>query len=345
MSAVYNNDRFIRAARGEYTGRPPVWYMRQAGRTDPVYLATKERAGLPLEELFCHPEWSAEITLLPKRLGIDALIYFQDILTPLGPMGAPFVFDPGPILKEPVATPDDFDRLRPYDVRAAMPFVRESIERIIDLDGGDLPVLGFAGAPMTLGIFILQNGSPGDDASNALAFIDKHPEVFDVFLDRMTHVTIDYLKYQIESGAAAVQLFESCARLVDEETYARFALPYQERIMATLKGIAPTILFSHGWPRIDDLAAAGADIISLPAELSIGEARSALGDDVVLQGNLDNHLLAYGEMDDVMAEAENVIKAGQGRGHIFNLSHGLLRDTPFERIQHLTDFVCGHGDV
>ena len=335
----YQNDLFIRAARGETTERTPVWYMRQAGRTDPVYLATKERADLPLEELFCHPEWSAEITLLPKRLGIDALIYFQDILTPLGPMGAPFVFRPGPVLEKPIESPKDLDALHPFDVEEKLPCVRESFERIIDLDGGELPALGFAGAPMTLGMFALEGKSPGKDAAKALTFMKENSGVFHAFLDRMADVTIDYLKYQIESGAAAVQLFESCACMVDEATYHEFALPSQKKIFSALKGLAPTIIFAREWPRLDNLAAAGADIISLPAEISITEARETLGPEQVLQGNLDNKLLANGNMDDVLEQARQIIRAGEHHGHIFNLSHGLLRETPFERIQALTNFV------
>lgn len=340
---TYKNDLFIRAAHGEHTERTPVWYMRQAGRTDPVYLATKERANLPLEDLFCHPEWSAEITLLPKRLGVDALIYFQDILTPLGPMGAPFVFRPGPVNEVPILGPTDLDRLQPYDVEPALPCVRETFSRIHALDGGELPVLGFAGAPMTLGMFALEGKSPGKNSSKSLTFMREYPDVFAAFIDRMADVTIEYLKFQIDSGAAAVQLFESCACMVDTETYARFALPAQQKIFAALKGLAPTIIFAREWPSLDELAAAGADIISLPAEIDFAEARAALGPDQVLQGNLDNKLLASGSMDDVLAEAKRIIEAGNHDRHIFNLSHGLLRETPFERIQELTKYVLSLG--
>lgn len=344
MKHAVKNDVFLRAMNGEETPYTPIWMMRQAGRTDPAYLKLKEDAGLPLEALFRHPEYSSEITLLPKRIGVDALIYFQDILTPLTPMGAHFVFAPGPLLEKPVESEADIDALQPFDVEAELPFIRETLERIMAADGGELPVLGFAGAPLTLAVFILEGKSFGESAGRAMDFMAASPKVLHRLLDRITEMTIDYLTYQARCGVAAVQLFESAAFLLSHAQYQEFALPYQQRIFAALKGVVPTINFARQWDGLDDLDAAGADIISLPASIGIREARAHLGADRVFQGNLDNYLLAHGAEEDIAAAMAACVSAGEHRGHIFNLSHGLLRETPFERVTNLVrqvkEFRC-----
>lgn len=342
MSAS-SNHLFCRAARGEATPRPPIWLMRQAGRTDPEYRRLKAASGLPLEALFRNPELAAEISLLPQRFGVDAIIYFQDILTPLAPMGAEFVFAPGPKLTEPVKGVADLTRLALYDVEAELPFIPETFHRVYESLGGALPVLGFAGAPMTLATFILEGQSFGDRADRALAFFRDEPVSAHRLLDLLTAMTIDYLRLQVRAGAVAVQLFESAAYLLDVHTYKTFALPYQQRIFKALKGEVTTIVFAREWNRIDELDAAGADIISLPSAIGISEAREALGDDRVMQGNLSNRLLCEGDRDTIAAAARACIADGGCRGHIFNLDHGLLRDTPFENVTHLINTVRAWG--
>lgn len=339
MTSTAKNDTLLRALRGEQTPYTPIWMMRQAGRTDPAYLKYKEEAALPLEDLFRHPEHSTEITFLPKRFGVDALIYFQDILTPLTPMGAHFVFAPGPKLEKPIERAGDLDALRPYEVESELPFIRETFERIMAKVDGELPVLGFAGAPLTLAVFILEGKSFGEHATRAMEFIADQPDALHALLDRITAMTIDYLKYQADCGVAAVQLFESAAFLLTPAQYHGFALPYQRRIFHALKGIVPTINFAREWNSLEDLDAAGADVISLPASISLREARAQLGASRVFQGNLDNHLLAYGEESAIAEAVVECVTAGEHRGHIFNLSHGLLRDTPFERVTRLVEQV------
>ena len=328
------NDLLLRALHGERTERTPIWLMRQAGRTDPAYLKLREENPLPLELLFRHPGLAAQITLLPARFGVDALILYQDILTPLTPMGAHFRFAPGPVLDAPV----DVTQLTLYDVSAELAFVGESLDRVQALQS-DLPVLGFAGAPLTLLVFILQGGSFSTDAGTALDFLRLHGEAAHAALAKLTAQTISYLHYQAMHGVAAVQLFESAAYLLTHELYHEFALPYQRQIFTALKGVVPTINFARAWPHIEDLAEAGSDIVSLPADISIAEARAALGPKRVLQGNLDNHLLAHGPWDEVERRARQCIHEGQHTGHIFNLSHGLLKETPPERVAKLVQLV------
>lgn len=339
MEKQYRNDLLIRAADGAKTERTPVWYMRQAGRTDPEYIALKEHCGLSLEEMFRDPEVAAEASLLPRRLGVDALIIFQDILTPLGPMGAEFVFRPGPVLKHPIESADDFERLELYDVDQELCFVRDTFQLCDEALDGEMPVLGFAGAPLTLAVFMLEGKSFGSHADTALEFLRLQPELLHRLLDKLTNLTVAYLEMQIDAGAAAVQLFESAAYLLSNDQYHDFALPYQKRIFAAMRGKAPTILFAREWDCVADLGDAAPDVVSLPSSVSIREARDILGDDFPVQGNLDNRLLAEGTWDAIEKAAVACVREGGHRGHIFNLSHGLLRETPYENIQRLTKLV------
>jgi len=313
--------------------------MRQAGRSDPEYVRLRAEAGLPLDALFRHPEWAARISLLPRRFGVDAIIFFQDILTPLGPMGAPFVFAPGPVTDKSIRTAAQVEALRLYDVADELPFIAETFRLVHDELNGELPVLGFAGAPLTLAFFLIEGKSFGDTAEHALQFLSAEPRLAHQLLERLTTMTIEYLKWQIEAGAAAVQLFESAAYLLTASLYAEFALPYQQRIFAALKGTAPTIVFAREWDDLSSLDAAGADVISLSSRIAIADARKRLGEHRAFQGNLDNRLLAYGTPEAIREAARKCVASGQCRGHIFNLNHGLLPDTPYEHVLHLIHCV------
>lgn len=335
----YKNDLVPRALRGERTVRTPIWLMRQAGRTDPEYIRVRDASGLTLEALFRHPELATEITLLPKRFGVDALILYQDILTPLAPMGADFVFAPGPVLPIPLETEQEVDALHFFDVREKLGFVPETLQRLQERLEGEMPVLGFAGAPFTLAVFALEGKSFGASAPRAMAFFQQHPEACHRLLDKLSRMTIDYLRMQIQSGAAAVQLFESAAFLVDLPFYRDFVLPYQQEVFEGIRGLAPSILFSRGWTDLDSLDAAGAEVLSLPAEISVREYRDQFGPDRAVQGNLDNQLLAHGTWTEIEAATQACVAEGEHRGHVFNLSHGLLRETPFDHVVSLVKLL------
>lgn len=339
MNQSFRNDLFVRAARGEETPGTPIWLMRQAGRTDPEYIRLKQQSGMTLYQLFRHPEMAARISLLPKRLGVDAIIFFQDILTPLAPMGAAFTFAPGPCLEHPIRTARDIATLHHYDPADKLSFVPETFRLIHQALDKELPVLGFAGAPLTLAVFLMEGRSFGNSADSALALLREEPGLAHSLLEKLTAQTIDYLKLQIESGVAAVQLFESAAFLLDPALYNEFALPCQQRIFDALKGTVPTILFAREWDDLESLGDSGADILSLPATVSIAHARKTLGAHRVVQGNLSNRLLAYGSLKAIEAAARACIRSGQHRGHIFNLNHGLLPNTPYGNIQHLVKVV------
>jgi uroporphyrinogen decarboxylase len=333
------NDLFERAARGESVPRPPIWLMRQAGRTDPEYNKLREKDGRPLEALFSDPDIAAEVSLLPKRIGVDAIIYFQDILTPLTPAGCPFIFRPGPVTGAPIRDAADVDKVHTFDVADELPFIGQTFANVLRALDRELPVLGFAGAPVTLAVFMIEGRSFGDSAANALAFFKNQPEATRTLIDVLTDITIDYLKYQITSGAFAVQLFESAAYLLPEDIYRVLALPSHQRIFDELRGSVPTIMFAREWCHIPDIDASGADILSLPSTVTITQAREIAGADRVVQGNLSNRLLCNGPIDVIEREVRAIVDAGERRGHIFNLDHGLLRETPFEHVQHLVQFV------
>jgi uroporphyrinogen decarboxylase len=335
----FRSGLFARAARGEATPRPPVWLMRQAGRTDPEYNRLREKDGRPLEQMFSDPDAAAEVSLLPKRIGVDAIIYFQDILTPLTPMGCPFVFRPGPVTEAPIRDAADVSKLRVFDPAEALPFIGQTFKNIAASLKGELPVLGFAGAPLTLAVFMIEGKSFGGTAPKALEFFEKQPEATRALLDRLTQMTIEYLEYQIESGAFAVQLFESAAYLLTPAMYRALALPTHQKIFAALRGRVPTIMFAREWNDVADLDASGADILSIHSGVTIADARMVVGPDRVIQGNLSNRLLCDGPMEAIEREARAIVESGSRRGHIFNLDHGLLRETPFEHVKQLVRLV------
>jgi uroporphyrinogen decarboxylase len=304
----------LQAARRQRTERTPVWLMRQAGRADPAYRRLRRRCGLPLEELFRAPDLAAEITLLPRRLGVDALILFQDILTPLVPMGARFVFRPGPVLASPARPEDAVLRLRRYDAADDLAFVAESIRLVRREVGTDLPLLGFAGAPLTLAAFLLEGGSPGE-LRNTRAVMRENPRGLHELLDRLGRMTSAYLRLQISAGVDAIQLFESIADLLTETEYRTFAHPCQAQVVRDLRGAVPVILFVKERPWIDLMVETGADVLSVGTCVDLAEARRRHGARVAFQG----------------------VRAGGHEGHILNLSHGLLPDTPIENVMKLVE--------
>ncbi|MEM7577092.1 MAG: uroporphyrinogen decarboxylase family protein [Planctomycetota bacterium] len=335
----------LRALRGERTPRTPVWMMRQAGRFDPQYRSIRASAGLELEELFASAEHAVQITPLPQRFGVDALILFQDILTPLGPMGLPFVFRPGPVSEHAVTDAALADRLRAFDPAEAMPYVFDSIRGVLRDLGDALPLLGFAGAPFTLFTYAVCGGSPGETGSGRVAaFLRDHADAAERLLERLAEVTADYLTAQIAAGVHAVQLFESSAGLLDEPDYARWALPYQTRVVRHVQtrcAGTPVILFARE-VRPEVLVATGAQAISIGTDFDLAEARETVSPGVGLQGNVDPLLLRDGTCEQVEASARAAIDAGRHQGHVLNLGHGVRKETPVENFETMVRVAHEH---
>lgn len=334
---THRNDLLLRAARREPTERTPVWLMRQAGRTDPRYVELRQRSGLTLEALFRDPDLSAEISLLPKRLGVDVIIFFQDILTPLAPMGAEFVFRPGPQLVSPIRCAADVEALRCYDPAVKLGFVSKTIRLLKSSLDGELPVLGFAGAPLTLAAFLIEGRSPGRDPKRTREFMRDDPADFHRLLDKLANMTADYLNLQIEAGADAVQLFESCADLLTAAEYAEFAHNYHVKVFSGLSGSVPRILFAKERSELKLMVESGADVLSVGSCVDLAEAIRRYGHRVAFQGNVDNRILADGSLHDIDEAVQACVRAGGGKGHILNLNHGLLQQTPFENVRRFVE--------
>ncbi len=336
---VPKNDLLLRAARRERTERTPVWFMRQAGRSDPEYVKLREKCGLALHDLFRHAELATEISLLPARIGVDAIIMFQDILTLLSPMGAHFEFHPGPVLPNPIRTESQIDALRLYEPEEELPFVGRTLQQLGTAIGSELPILGFAGAPLTLAFFLLEGKSPGERSSISRGLMREQPALLHELLDKLADMTLRYLNYQIQNGAHAVQLFESMADLLSPAEYEEFAHPYHVRIFDALAGNVPTILFAKEQPNVNPMVRSGADVLSVGTCVDLESAARTHGQHVAFQGNLDNRLLAGGTACDIEQAVQRCIAAGNHQGHILNLNHGLLRETPFENVRLVVD-IC-----
>lgn len=345
------NDLLLRAARRLPVERVPVWMMRQAGRSDPAYRALREKIDLPLERLFrtipCsyseqEIEWAIEISLLPKRIGVDAIIVYKDILTPLCPMGVHFRFVPGPVLDTPIRTQAQIESLRPLnDPASQMAFTGKIISGLRETLEGELPLIGFAGSPLTLAFFMVAGTSPmaagggvSNTADTVFQMMDEEPEVFHELLQRLTQMTINYLNYQISEGVQVVQLFESIADQIDLPRYETFVQPYHEQIFAALDPSAPSILFAKECSYLSLMLESGADVLSVGKCVDLAIAQKEAKGKVAFQGNVDNDILRDGTCDDIMAAVNYCLQSGGKVGHILNLSHGLHRDTPFENVKH-----------
>ncbi len=333
------NDRFLRACRREPVDVTPIWLMRQAGRYQPEYRRLREKH--PMLELCTTPELAAEVTLLPlRRFDLDAAILFSDLTIPFLAMGVPFTLkeNVGPMIAHPVRTEEDINALRVLQPQDDLPFVAESI-RILR---GELnvPLIGFAGAPFTLAAYLIEGG-PSRDYSRVRAMIYREPGLWMRLMDILAENVTRYLHIQIEAGAQAVQLFDSWVGAVSPAVYRRYILPVMRRIISALHPLgAPIIYFGTGTASLlEAMQETGADVIGVDWRVPLDEAWVRLGYRCAIQGNLDPAAL-LASADTVRAEAQDVLRRAGGRpGHIFNLGHGVLPETPIENVQVLIDTV------
>ena len=342
--SVIKNDRLLRVLNHLPVDRVPVWMMRQAGRTDPEYNQLKKNDGRALEKLFADPEIAIKISLLPKRLGVDAIIMFQDILTPLTPAGAEFHFAPGPILEKPVRTMAQVKALRAFDPGVHLQSVSQILKGLNAELKGELPVLGFAGSPMSLAFFMIAGRSPNQKLAEVLAFIEEQAEISQALLDWLTLMTVDYLNFQIASGAHAVQLFESFADVIPLEIYKKFVQPTHEKIFSALATTAPSILFTKESPHLDLMLQSGASVLSVGNCIDLEHAQKQ-APEMIFQGNVDNKTLADGTKEDITQAIQKCFEQTGRKNHILNLNHGLLERTPFENVQHFVNAAKEFGRV
>ncbi len=332
------NDTFLRACRGEETDYTPVWLMRQAGRYLPEY--QKVRSKVDFLTLCKTPELAAEVTLQPVDiLKVDAAILFSDILVPVEPMGLHLEFSEskGPVLSNPVRDEAGVKNLRGLSPDDDVPFVLEAI-RILR-QRLPVPLIGFSGAPFTLATYMIEGGTSRNFLQTKKMMF-RTPEVFSLLMDKITDMVISYLSGQIRAGVQAVQIFDSWVGILSPLDFRRFALPAVRRIIASLKGQVPVIYFAmNADAMLDDVREAGADIYGLDWRIEIQKALSVLGIDAVVQGNLDPCIL-FGTRELIRGRVGDVLRSASGaRGHIFNLGHGILPETPPDNAKAMVDAV------
>lgn len=319
---------FLRACRCQPTERVPVWIMRQAGRYLPDYQAV--RAKHTFLEICKTPKLAAEVSIQPLRvLGVDAVIVFSDILMVAEAMGLPLdVPDSGPVLSNPVHDLAGVQRLRDFDPERETRFVGDAIRAIRAEIGADVPIIGFAAAPWTLACYMIEGRTRGD-VSRAKQMLREEPQTVRELLGRIASATARYLQSQIAAGADVVQLFDTWAGELTPGEYDEFELPATRLVIEALAGTGvPRILFAKGSAQhLASLAKTGANVLSVDWNTDLAEARRKLGNGVALQGNVDPSILLRGETEARSAAREAAEKTG-GFGHILNLGHGILPNTP-----------------
>jgi uroporphyrinogen decarboxylase len=335
------NDRFLRACRREPVDATPVWFMRQAGRYMPEYRAIRARHSLL--EICKQPALAAEVTLQPvDRLGVDAAILFADILLILEPLGVglEFAAGDGPTLRRPLASAADVDRLASFDVATELGFIAESVRTIVERLHGRVPLIGFAGGPFTVATYLVEGGHSSHFAATKRLMYSE-PEAWHRLLSLLASLTADYLRLQIEAGADAVQLFDSWVGVLAPTDYRRYVLPHTRAVFESLAGAgAPLIHFgTQTASLLTDMRSAGSDVIGIDWRIDLADAWGRLDADVAVQGNLDPvALLAPWPV--LADQASRLLGSVAGRrGHVFNLGHGILPQTPVEAVADLVSLV------
>jgi uroporphyrinogen decarboxylase len=326
---------FLQAVRGVSEERAPIWLMRQAGRYLPEYRELKAKSSFL--EMTRTPEIAAEITLQPlRRFPLDAAIIFSDIMTPLEALGIEIAFTPGPVIAQPLRSRAQIEALAQRDEVA--PFVGAALSIVRAELRPEIGLIGFGGTPLTLAAYLIEGGGSKEYA-HFRQFLRSEPAALHLLLDKLTELTIVYLRMQVRAGADAIQLFDSWAGLHDEPTYRDFGLPYYKRILDALADTGAARMFfalgaSHLMGAIAELPA---ETVSVDWRTDLGVARALLPGRA-LQGNLDPAWLYAGNAR-LGAEAERILTSGLGGAHIFNLGHGIWPDTPIDAVAHLIETV------
>jgi uroporphyrinogen decarboxylase len=331
---------FLRALAKEKTERPPVWFMRQAGRFLPEY--REVRAKTDFLGLCKTPELACEVTLQPiRRFGFDASIVFSDILIVPEAMGMNLTFGPGegPRLNPPIRTMADVDKLARFDPLEKTRFVRDAVQAIVAELPSSVPLIGFAGAPFTVACYMIE----GEGSKNYLEvkkLMYREPAAMQKLLDKIVDNSIDYLRMQIDAGCRVVQLFDTWASELSPDDLLRFAVEPARRILAAIKDTGvPTIYFPRGCSSaLDVVKKVGADCYGLDWRARIPRAWDELGD-VAVQGNLDPAAL-FAPRELVVEKTRAILDEVNGRaGHVFNLGHGILPETPIASVEAVLETV------
>ena len=336
----WHDGLFMKAARREPVERTPIWLMRQAGRYQPEYRAIREKT--TFLELCKNPALSAEVMLMAvDQLGVDAAIIFADLLPILEPMGMDLEFaaGEGPVIHNPIREAADVERLVELDDLGPLEFVMETVRKTRAGLDERLPLLGFAGAPFTLASYAIEGGASRNYARTKTLMLTD-PGAWDALMGRLARAVTRYLNAQIDAGAQAVQLFDSWAGCLGPDDYRRYVLPHTRSIIDAITPGVPVINFATGNPALLPLLSeAGGSVIGIDWRVRLDDAWRAVGYDKAVQGNLDPTVLLTNP-DEIRRQAKALLDQTAGRpGHIFNLGHGVLPQTPVENAVALVDAV------
>ena len=335
---------FLRACRGEPAARPPVWFMRQAGRSLPEYRALRGEGSIL--DAIGNPDLAAELTLQPvRRYGVDAAILFSDIVVPVAALGVGVDVVPGvgPVVDPPFASAADLARLRPLEPETDTPYVLETVKRLVG-ELGDVPLIGFAGAPFTVASYLIE-GRPSRTYARTKALMYGEPDLWAELITRLADIALASLRSQVDAGAAAVQLFDSWAGALAPADYERFVQPASRRIFDGLAELGvPRIHFGVNTGELLPLMRdAGADVVGVDWRVPLDDARRRLGDGVAVQGNLDPAVV-LAPWPVVADRVRDVLARNGGRpGHIFNLGHGVLPETDPAVLERVVELVHDTG--
>jgi uroporphyrinogen decarboxylase len=330
----------MRACRREPVPYTPIWLMRQAGRYLPQYKRVRDRH--PFLEMCRQPDLAAEVTLAAvERLGVDAAIIFADILLPLLPMGVGLRYEAGdgPMIERPIRTEAGLQELAAPPVAESLSFVAEAIRIVRRALSNRAPLIGFAGAPFTLASYLVEGGSSRQYQATKTLMYTK-PALWHQMMELLAASSAEYLKLQIEAGADVVQLFDSWVGSLSPDDYRRFVLPYTRRVITAMPAGVPVIHFGTVTGTLLELMReAGGDVIGLDWRVDLAEAWHRLGPEVAVQGNLDPVAL-FADLAEIRRRAREILdRAGRRPGHIFNLGHGILPQTPVDHVIALVDMV------
>lgn len=336
----------LAACRREEVDRTPVWFMRQAGRYLPGY--RNIRATHSVIDICKNPAICEAVTVMPvKELGVDAAIIFADIMFPLEGMGINFTIEEntGPVISNPVRTQEDIQLLKPFDAENQMAYLLQSIKRVKEhLEESKNALVGFSGAPFTLASYIV-DGQASRDFTSTKRLMFSNKDAWHSLMSKLSEMVFQYLSAQIRAGADVVQLFDSWVGTLSTRDYSEYVAPYSEKILRELKRDfpdVPTIHFgTNTFHLLEEMShSAQSDVFSIDWRAPISEARKILGD-VSIQGNLEPTVLLSNDLDGFVGKrVQRVIDDNQGeRGHIFNLGHGIHRDTPVENAKYVVNYV------
>ncbi len=327
------NDLLIRAAKGEAVERTPVWLMRQAGRILPEYRAVRNSVS-GFIELAKTPELAAEVTIQPvDLLGVDAAIIFSDILVIPEAMGLPYemVEKRGPWFPETINSKEDLKKLRIADGVDDLSYVIEAIKITKKALNGRVPLIGFAGAPWTIFAYMVE-GSGSKTFSKARAMLYTQPEFSHQLLQMITNSTINYLKAQVDAGAALIQIFDSWAGILPPDQYSEFSLPYIAQICDAINEVPKTVFAKGAFFALEEMSKLNCETIGLDWNMKVSDAKKIMGNQKTLQGNLDPAAL-YGNVQQVEATTKAMMKQFEGSRHIANLGHGVYPDIDPEKVK------------